>query len=208
MCSLLLPTSHSLPHPACTSHAAEPRTCSVGCRYRKMEICVGSPSAMLASTAPTMAFAASPPLSSLAAATAMISSSSPSKPLSRAKTPPPALLQAILPTAPPNTIRSPALGHKPHVPPQATDRAWGTAGAALEETTARVAAVTATAATTTMRRPSSGPCSADPSFLFKFGTKVVIDSCCATFAEVQKRGEDFWAVFELYDPWTDMHTTV
>jgi|UniRef100_A0A0D3HL87 hypothetical protein len=38
---------------------------------------------------------------------------------------------------------------------------------------------------------------ADPSFLFKFGTKVVIDSCCATFAEV----------FELYDPWTDMHAT-
>jgi hypothetical protein len=28
--------------------------------------------------------------------------------------------------------------------------------------------------------------------------QVVIDSCCATFAEVQKRGEDFWAEFELY----------
>ncbi|KAK1563263.1 hypothetical protein Q3G72_025003 [Acer saccharum] len=39
---------------------------------------------------------------------------------------------------------------------------------------------------------------ADPSFLFKIGTEIVIDSCCATFAEVQKRGEDFWAEFELY----------
>ena len=29
-------------------------------------------------------------------------------------------------------------------------------------------------------------------------TQVVIDSCCATFAEVQKRGKDFWAEFELY----------
>ncbi|KAF4375990.1 hypothetical protein F8388_010178 [Cannabis sativa] len=28
--------------------------------------------------------------------------------------------------------------------------------------------------------------------------EVVIDSCCATFAEVQKRGKDFWAEFELY----------
>ena len=28
--------------------------------------------------------------------------------------------------------------------------------------------------------------------------QIVIDSCCATFAEVQKRGEDFWAEFELY----------
>jgi hypothetical protein len=28
--------------------------------------------------------------------------------------------------------------------------------------------------------------------------QVVIDSCCATLAEVQKRGEDFWAEFELY----------
>ncbi|MCH83569.1 plant/K8E10-2 protein, partial [Trifolium medium] len=27
---------------------------------------------------------------------------------------------------------------------------------------------------------------------------IVIDSCCATFAEVQKRGKDFWAEFELY----------
>ncbi|KAL5724471.1 retention in endoplasmic reticulum protein 1 [Ranunculus cassubicifolius] len=39
---------------------------------------------------------------------------------------------------------------------------------------------------------------ADPAFLFKVGTEIVIDSCCATFAEVQKRGKDFWAEFELY----------
>ncbi len=39
---------------------------------------------------------------------------------------------------------------------------------------------------------------ADPSFLFKIGSEIVIDSCCATFAEVQKRGKDFWAEFELY----------
>ncbi|KAJ9178005.1 hypothetical protein P3X46_009925 [Hevea brasiliensis] len=39
---------------------------------------------------------------------------------------------------------------------------------------------------------------ADPSFLFKVGTEIVIDSCCATFAEVQKRGKDFWSEFELY----------
>ncbi|KAL6520949.1 hypothetical protein OROGR_017518 [Orobanche gracilis] len=39
---------------------------------------------------------------------------------------------------------------------------------------------------------------ADPSFLFKIGTEIVIDSCCATFAEVQKRGKDFWMEFELY----------
>ncbi|KAI3958714.1 hypothetical protein MKX01_023390 [Papaver californicum] len=39
---------------------------------------------------------------------------------------------------------------------------------------------------------------ADPAFLFKIGTEIVIDSCCATFAEVQKRGKDFWAEFELY----------
>ncbi|RWW46158.1 hypothetical protein BHE74_00047935 [Ensete ventricosum] len=32
-----------------------------------------------------------------------------------------------------------------------------------------------------------------------FGSaQIVIDSCCATFAEVQKRGKDFWAEFELY----------
>lgn len=29
-------------------------------------------------------------------------------------------------------------------------------------------------------------------------TQIVIDSCCATLAEVQKRGKDFWAEFELY----------
>ncbi|XP_057971044.1 protein RETICULATA, chloroplastic [Malania oleifera] len=39
---------------------------------------------------------------------------------------------------------------------------------------------------------------ADPSFLFKVGTEIVIDFCCATFAEVQKRGKDFWSEFELY----------
>ncbi|KAL2897925.1 Protein RETICULATA-RELATED 1 chloroplastic [Bienertia sinuspersici] len=39
---------------------------------------------------------------------------------------------------------------------------------------------------------------ADPAFLFKVGTEIVIDSCCATFAEVQKRGKDFWNEFELY----------
>ncbi|KAG7950642.1 hypothetical protein I3843_13G125500 [Carya illinoinensis] len=39
---------------------------------------------------------------------------------------------------------------------------------------------------------------ADPSFLFKVGTEIVIDSYCATFAEVQKRGKDFWSEFELY----------
>ncbi|XP_020252461.1 protein RETICULATA, chloroplastic-like [Asparagus officinalis] len=39
---------------------------------------------------------------------------------------------------------------------------------------------------------------ADPSFLFKVGTEIIIDTCCATFAEVQKRGKDFWAEFELY----------
>ncbi|MCL7041159.1 hypothetical protein MKW94_014396 [Papaver nudicaule] len=39
---------------------------------------------------------------------------------------------------------------------------------------------------------------ADPAFLFKIGTEIVIDSCCATFAEVRKRGKDFWAEFELY----------
>ncbi|PIN11675.1 hypothetical protein CDL12_15722 [Handroanthus impetiginosus] len=39
---------------------------------------------------------------------------------------------------------------------------------------------------------------ADPSFLFKLGTEIIIDSCCATFAEVKKRGKDFWSEFELY----------
>ncbi|CAN6471623.1 unnamed protein product [Victoria cruziana] len=39
---------------------------------------------------------------------------------------------------------------------------------------------------------------ADPAFLFKVGTEIVIDSSCATFAEVQKRGKNFWQEFELY----------
>eukprot|EP00271_Cylindrocystis_brebissonii_P003811 TRINITY_DN15055_c0_g1_i1.p1 TRINITY_DN15055_c0_g1~~TRINITY_DN15055_c0_g1_i1.p1 ORF type:complete len:307 (-),score=57.99 TRINITY_DN15055_c0_g1_i1:1026-1844(-) len=39
---------------------------------------------------------------------------------------------------------------------------------------------------------------ADPSFLFKVGAEVVIDSGCATFAEVNKRGKDFWKEFDLY----------
>lgn len=38
----------------------------------------------------------------------------------------------------------------------------------------------------------------DPTFLFKIGTEIVIDTCCATFAEVQKRGDEFWSEFELY----------
>ena len=28
--------------------------------------------------------------------------------------------------------------------------------------------------------------------------QIVIDSCCATFAEMKKRGKDFWSEFELY----------
>lgn len=28
--------------------------------------------------------------------------------------------------------------------------------------------------------------------------QIAIDSGCATFAEVQKRGKDFWSEFELY----------
>lgn len=39
---------------------------------------------------------------------------------------------------------------------------------------------------------------ADPAFLFKVVTEIAIDSGCATFAEVQKRGKDFWNEFELY----------
>lgn len=35
------------------------------------------------------------------------------------------------------------------------------------------------------------------SSLFR-SAQIVIDSCCATFAEVQKRGKDFWTEFELY----------
>ncbi|CAI5467844.1 unnamed protein product [Closterium sp. Yama58-4] len=39
---------------------------------------------------------------------------------------------------------------------------------------------------------------ADPAFLFKVFTEIVIDSGCATFAEVRKRGDDFWKEFDLY----------
>lgn len=39
---------------------------------------------------------------------------------------------------------------------------------------------------------------ADPLFLFKVGAEVVIDSGCATVAEVRKRGDDFWGEFEFY----------
>ncbi|KXZ42750.1 hypothetical protein GPECTOR_120g417 [Gonium pectorale] len=39
---------------------------------------------------------------------------------------------------------------------------------------------------------------ADPLFLFKVGAEVVIDSGCATVAEVRKRGKDFWNEFEFY----------
>lgn len=39
---------------------------------------------------------------------------------------------------------------------------------------------------------------ADPSFFFKILTEIAIDSGCATVAEVQKRGDDFWNEFELY----------
>lgn len=39
---------------------------------------------------------------------------------------------------------------------------------------------------------------ADRDFLFIVASEVVIDSSCATVAEIQKRGKDFWAEFELY----------
>lgn len=39
---------------------------------------------------------------------------------------------------------------------------------------------------------------ADNLFLFKVGAEVVIDSGCATVAEVRKRGSDFWAEFDFY----------
>ncbi|GLI61148.1 hypothetical protein VaNZ11_003432 [Volvox africanus] len=39
---------------------------------------------------------------------------------------------------------------------------------------------------------------ADPLFLFKVGAEVVIDSGCATVAEVRKRGKEFWSEFEFY----------
>ncbi|MED6180632.1 retention in endoplasmic reticulum protein 1 [Stylosanthes scabra] len=38
---------------------------------------------------------------------------------------------------------------------------------------------------------------ADPSFLFKVGIEVFIDTCCATYAEYKQRGKDFWAEKEL-----------
>ncbi|CAL8999188.1 unnamed protein product, partial [Prunus brigantina] len=46
----------------------------------------------------------------------------------------------------------------------------------------------------------ANPSILDDKFLFldSFVMQIVIDSCCATFAEVQKRGKDFWAEFELY----------
>ena len=34
--------------------------------------------------------------------------------------------------------------------------------------------------------------------MLNLSIQIVIDSCCATVAEVQKRGKDFWAEFELY----------
>ncbi|KAL8496455.1 hypothetical protein ACS0TY_020245 [Phlomoides rotata] len=39
---------------------------------------------------------------------------------------------------------------------------------------------------------------ADPSFLFKVGIEVIIDTCSTTFAEVKERGKNFWSEFELY----------
>jgi hypothetical protein len=38
----------------------------------------------------------------------------------------------------------------------------------------------------------------DHRFLFKVGAEVTIDSACATFAEVRKRGAEFWDEFEFY----------
>ncbi|BBM98337.1 hypothetical protein MPTK1_1g12710 [Marchantia polymorpha subsp. ruderalis] len=39
---------------------------------------------------------------------------------------------------------------------------------------------------------------ADPTFIFKVFTEIAIDSACATVAEVQKRGKDFWNEFDFY----------
>lgn len=39
---------------------------------------------------------------------------------------------------------------------------------------------------------------ADPNYLFKCLVEVIIDSGCATVAEVRKRGDDFWREFEFY----------
>ncbi|CAL8993903.1 unnamed protein product [Prunus brigantina] len=46
----------------------------------------------------------------------------------------------------------------------------------------------------------ANPSILDDKFLFldSFVMQIVIDSCCATFAEVQKMGKDLWAEFELY----------
>jgi Protein RETICULATA-related len=38
----------------------------------------------------------------------------------------------------------------------------------------------------------------DRRFLFKVGAEIAIDSGCATFAEVRKRGSEFWDEFEFY----------
>eukprot|EP01023_Acetabularia_acetabulum_P053497 TRINITY_DN5991_c4_g1_i2.p1 TRINITY_DN5991_c4_g1~~TRINITY_DN5991_c4_g1_i2.p1 ORF type:complete len:411 (-),score=61.49 TRINITY_DN5991_c4_g1_i2:2157-3338(-) len=38
----------------------------------------------------------------------------------------------------------------------------------------------------------------DPRFLFKVLAEITIDSGCATVAEVQKRGSEFWSEFEFY----------
>ncbi|CAK0742361.1 hypothetical protein CVIRNUC_001391 [Coccomyxa viridis] len=38
----------------------------------------------------------------------------------------------------------------------------------------------------------------DPRFFFKIGAEIAIDVCCATIAEVRKRGEKFWGEFEFY----------
>ncbi|XWS52920.1 hypothetical protein CRYUN_Cryun11dG0114100 [Craigia yunnanensis] len=36
-------------------------------------------------------------------------------------------------------------------------------------------------------------------FLLRYlDLQIVVDSCCATFAEMKKRGKDFWSEFELY----------
>jgi hypothetical protein len=38
----------------------------------------------------------------------------------------------------------------------------------------------------------------DHRFLFKVGAEIAIDSGCATFAEVRKRGSEFWDEFHFY----------
>lgn len=39
---------------------------------------------------------------------------------------------------------------------------------------------------------------ADPRYLFKVVVEMVFDSGCATIAEVQKRGDDFWHEIDFY----------